>query len=64
MAHIRPIEVNPDEMAAYYVNRLFDQMENGKKLRDSRSGQVFEGWAVSATNGSVDFQVGGRVEGD
>jgi len=28
------IEVNPDEMAAYFVNRLFDQVENGKKLQD------------------------------
>ena len=28
------IEVNPDELAAYYINRLFDQMENGKKLSD------------------------------
>jgi len=28
------IEVNPDEMAAYTVNRLFDQMEKGKKLQD------------------------------
>lgn len=28
------IEVNPDEMAAYFVNKLFDQFENGKKLQD------------------------------
>ncbi len=28
------IEVNPDEMAAYFVNQLFDQLENGKKLQD------------------------------
>ena len=28
------IEVNPDEMAAYFVNQLFDQIENGKKLQD------------------------------
>jgi len=28
------IEVNPDEMAAYFVNQLFDQMENGKKLEE------------------------------
>jgi uncharacterized protein YbaP (TraB family) len=28
------IEVNPDEMGAYFVNQLFDQLENGKKLQD------------------------------
>jgi uncharacterized protein YbaP (TraB family) len=28
------IEVNPDEMAAYFVNQLFDQLENGKKLQE------------------------------
>jgi uncharacterized protein YbaP (TraB family) len=28
------IEVNPDEMAAYFVNQLFDQLENGKKLEE------------------------------
>lgn len=28
------IEVNPDEMAAYFVNQLFDQLESGKKLQD------------------------------
>jgi uncharacterized protein YbaP (TraB family) len=28
------IEVNPDEMAAYTVNQLFDQMEKSKKLQD------------------------------
>ena len=28
------IEVNPDEMAAYFVNQLFDQMGEGKKLQD------------------------------
>ncbi len=28
------MEVNPDELAAYYVNRLFDQLENGKKLEE------------------------------
>jgi uncharacterized protein YbaP (TraB family) len=28
------IEVNPDEMAAYFVNQMLDQMEDGKKLQD------------------------------
>jgi len=28
------IEVNPDEMGAYYINQLFDQLENSKKLAD------------------------------
>jgi len=28
------IEVNPDEMAAYTINKLFDQLENSKKLQD------------------------------
>ncbi len=28
------IEVNPDEMAAYYVNKLFDDLGKGKKLKD------------------------------
>src|SRR5260221_5674239 len=28
------IEVNPDEMAAYFVNKLFDQLQNGKKLQE------------------------------
>ena len=28
------IEVNPDEMAAYTINQLFDQLENRKKLQD------------------------------
>jgi len=28
------IEVNPDEMAAYFVNKMFNQIENGKKLKD------------------------------
>lgn len=28
------IEVNPDEMGAYYVNKLFDQVENRKMLQD------------------------------
>lgn len=41
MAHIRPIEVNPDEMAVYYVNRLFDQMENSKELRDLLGKEYF-----------------------
>jgi uncharacterized protein YbaP (TraB family) len=26
------IEVNPDELCAYYVNQLFDELENSKKL--------------------------------
>lgn len=28
------IEVNPDELCAYYVNQLFDELENSKKLED------------------------------
>lgn len=36
------IEVSPDEMAAYYVNRLFDQVQNGKKLEDILDPAYFE----------------------
>ncbi|HEY4287776.1 MAG TPA: TraB/GumN family protein [Puia sp.] len=36
------IEVNPDEMAAYFVNKLFDQIENGKKLQDVVDRQYFD----------------------
>ena len=35
------IEVNPDEMAAYFVNKLFDQLENQKKLQDVVDRQYF-----------------------
>jgi uncharacterized protein YbaP (TraB family) len=28
------IEVSPDELCAYYVNQLFDELENSKKLED------------------------------
>ena len=28
------IELNPDEMAAYYVNKMVDDMENAKRLKD------------------------------
>jgi len=35
------IEVNPDEMAAYYVNQLFDQLESGKKLQDLLGKEYF-----------------------
>jgi uncharacterized protein YbaP (TraB family) len=35
------IEVNPDEMAAYFVNKLFDQFENGKKLQEVLDRQYF-----------------------
>ncbi|HXB96044.1 MAG TPA: TraB/GumN family protein, partial [Puia sp.] len=28
------IEVNPDELAAWFVNKMFDQFSNGKKLKD------------------------------
>ncbi|HVU56088.1 MAG TPA: TraB/GumN family protein [Puia sp.] len=36
------IEVNPDEMAAYFVNKMFDQMENGKSLEDVVGKEYFE----------------------
>ena len=36
------IEVNPDEMAAYFVNQLLDQLSNGKKLKDVLGDRYFE----------------------
>ena len=36
------IEVNPDEMAAYFVNQLFDQLENGKKLQEILDQRYFD----------------------
>jgi hypothetical protein len=36
------IEVNPDEMAAYFVNQLFDQVENEKKLQDILNQHYFD----------------------
>ena len=36
------IEVNPDEMGVYYVNKIFDELENKKKLQDLLSDEEFE----------------------
>ncbi|MEX6688855.1 TraB/GumN family protein [Danxiaibacter flavus] len=36
------IEVNPDEMAAYFVNKLFDEIGKGKKLKDLLSEKDYE----------------------
>ncbi|HVS97883.1 MAG TPA: TraB/GumN family protein, partial [Puia sp.] len=36
------IEVNPDEMAAYYVNRLMDQLSNGRLLKDVLGEHYFD----------------------
>ena len=36
------IEVNPDEMAAYYVNQLVDQLSDGKKLKDVLDERYFD----------------------
>ncbi|MHA4846295.1 TraB/GumN family protein [Flavitalea antarctica] len=36
------IEVNPDEMAVYYVNKMFDDLANKKKLQDLLSEEEFE----------------------
>jgi len=41
------IEVNPDELAAYYVNRLFDQLENGKKLEDILKANDFKKYSAA-----------------
>ncbi|HTE26643.1 TraB/GumN family protein [Flavitalea sp.] len=36
------IEVNPDEMGVYYVNKMFDELENKKKLQDLLTEEEFE----------------------
>jgi uncharacterized protein YbaP (TraB family) len=36
------IEVNPDEMGVYYVNKMFDELENKKKLQDLLSEEEFD----------------------
>ena len=36
------IEVNPDEMAAYFVNQLIDQLSNGKMLKDVLGEHYFD----------------------
>lgn len=41
------IEVNPDELAAYYVNRLFDQVENTKKLDEILKPADFKKYSTS-----------------
>ena len=36
------IEINPDEMGAYFVNQLFDRMASGKKLKDLLDEKYFD----------------------
>ncbi|RYY13074.1 MAG: TraB/GumN family protein, partial [Chitinophagaceae bacterium] len=43
------IEVNPDEMAVYYVNQMFDELENRKKLQDVLSEERFEEYRAGLT---------------
>ena len=41
------IEVNPDEMAAYLVNNMFDQLENSKKLQSLLKEKDFDKYSSS-----------------
>ena len=41
------IEVNPDEMAAYTVNRLFDQLEKSKKITELFKGKDFSKYSAA-----------------
>jgi uncharacterized protein YbaP (TraB family) len=41
------MEVNPDEAAAFYVTKMFDQLKDGKKLKDVISEKAFSKYEKS-----------------